>query len=45
MNDEMERIQRKVIIVQLRYYASICLVGLGKTTKYLSMITNVPAKV
>jgi hypothetical protein len=44
MNDELERIQRKVVTVQLRYYTSICLEGLRKTTKNLSMITTVPAK-
>jgi hypothetical protein len=45
MDDDLERIQTKVVIVQLRYYTRICPEGLRKTTKNLSMITSVPAKV
>lgn len=36
MVDELERIQKEVIVVYSRYYPGICLEGLRKTTKTLS---------
>jgi hypothetical protein len=36
VNDEFENMWKKWLWHKLRYYPSICLEGLNKTTKYLS---------
>jgi hypothetical protein len=40
MNEEFERIWKEVIIAQLKYYTSICLVGLWKTAQLVSQLSD-----
>jgi hypothetical protein len=45
VNDELERIWMEMAMAKSRYYPSICLEGLRKTTKTPIRIDNVVAKI
>jgi hypothetical protein len=44
MNDELENIWKEAVVAESRYYPSICLGGLRKTTKILSQDIWFPAR-
>jgi hypothetical protein len=45
MTDELERIYMEAFVAYSRYYPSICLEGLGETTKTSVRMSGIPAEI